>query len=356
MVRRWEALSPGTLLPLVDGSVWKLVFAGRCGSSVGPDVHDAIMQLPGGERRVGDVEFHVRSSDWVAHGHSSDPRYNNVILHVVLLYDSLPTLRQDGFSVPTCSLYDIPIVSSVNSDANIKQWPCHSVMRNLSADEGTKRLRHAGLLRFEQKTQAFVETLHRKEHTTYNDCLLPALAEGLAYGRDRAFFRAAGQHLLGQPVALPEPLGRTPVPSPLDAGRFRALHTLLSREPDIWQGLHDILLQPTEDKVLPGLQAYLCSAGLSLARTDILICNVVLPFAAAVALLEGDVPLRERAQRQYETHPGLPSNTITRTMSKQLLLAQEPRSSCQQQGLHYIYQQTCQAKQCGVCMMGRNIL
>jgi hypothetical protein len=93
--------------------------------------------------------------------------------------------------------------------------------------------------------------------------------------------------------------------------------------------------------------------GLSLARTDILICNVVLPFAAAVALLEHDTLLYERAQAIYMQHPGLVSNRITRMMSAQLRLPEEPRGSCQQQGLHYIYQQTCREKRCEVCLIGK---
>ena len=358
VVRRWESLPPGTQLPLVDGTVCQLIFAGRGGSSVGPDVHDALLLFPDGEQRVGDIEFHVRSSDWVAHRHFSDPRYNNVILHVVLLCDNVhPTTRSDGYSIPICSLYDIPIaVNAENRDIGKKVWPCHMVMQSLSVTEQATLLHRAGLLRFEQKTQAFIETLHRDAHKTYNDCLLPALAEGLAYGRDRAFFRAAGHHLLGQTNSIPEPLGRAPAPSPLDAKRLNVLRVLLTRETDVWQSLQHILIHPAEDTILQALRAYFCSLGLSLARTDILLCNVVLPFAAAIALLEHNTLLGERAQKLYETHPGLSSNTITRMMCRQLLLVREPHGSCRQQGLHYIYQQTCQSKRCGECMMGRNIL
>ncbi len=117
-----------------------------------------------------------------------------------------------------------------------------------------------------------------------------------------------------------------------------------------------MLVQVQQETVLQALREYFCTLGLSLARTDILICNVVLPFAAAIALLEHNTLLGERAQALYEAHPGLSSNTITRMMCTQLLLAHEPRGSCRQQGLHYIYQQTCQAKKCAECMMGRNIV
>ncbi|GAC1424141.1 MAG: hypothetical protein NVS4B1_15630 [Ktedonobacteraceae bacterium] len=405
VVQRWWSLSPGTHLPLTDGGICQLVFVGRSGGSLGPDVRDAVLQFPQGEQRVGDIEFHVRASDWVAHKHATDPRYNNVMLHVVLLCDDPhPTTRQDGYHIPVCSLYDLPIIFTPASNSVVDAiWPCHTVMRNLSVTEQEKLLQRAGLLRFEQKTHAFVEALHKMENVAYvgdlkmetnrclqavrlapvmppttsvdefvgcnvpcggsssllsdlyNDCLIPALAEGLAYGRDRAFFRAAGQRLLGQVTHVPEPLGRAIAPSPLDAKRLNVLHNMLARERNVWDSLHNMLVQ-AQDTMLPALRKYFCTIGVSLARSDILICNVVLPFAAAIALLEHNTTLGERAQQLYELHPGLSSNTITRMMCTQLLLAHEPRGSCQQQGLHYIYQQTCQAKQCAECMMGRNIL
>jgi len=62
--------------------------------------------------------------------------------------------------------------------------------------------------------------------------------------------------------------------------------------------------------------------------------------------------LAEQAQMLYLAHPGLPSNSITRAMCQQLQLDEEPPGACQQQGLHYIYQQTCREKICGECIAG----
>jgi hypothetical protein len=383
LVRRWWALAPGSVLPLSNGGWIRIVFPGHPGGSMGPDVHDAVLYLSSShcstvdgelqsdppEKRIGDVEFHIRASDWEVHQHHTDPRYNGVILHVVLVCDRVgPTIRQDGQSIPICSLYDIPLVglqATLQLSPGGEDWPCHHVLQRLSATEYDKLLVQAGLLRFEQKTHAFVEQLHSStsidEHSLYDTCLVPALAEGLGYGRDREFFRVAGLRLLGKAQSLPEPLGRALQPSPLDVARLRVLSRLVTRwsTPGIWVTLCALLLPYGQvsdvslTDVLQSLRSAFCLLGLSLARTDILICNVVLPFAAAIALLEQDILLYERAQAIYVLHPGLSSNRITRRMSAQLLLPGEPRGSCQQQGLHYIYQQTCREKRCEICLIGK---
>lgn len=373
IAQRWWMLPSGSVLPLSNGKAYRLHFAGHPGGAAGPDVQDAVLVAEGrvegeqDELYVGDVEFHVRASDWTAHRHQDDPRYNRVVLHVVLVIDdATPTLRRDGTQVPLCSLYDLPPSSAQPPvpTASSDRWPCHSIMVRLSEGERAALLQRAGLLRFEQKAYAFVEQLHATVRAAqdYDSCLIPALAEALGYGRDRAFFRAAGLHLAGLLHTLPEPLGREPWPAPLDSGRLRVLGDLVSSycPPGLWWSVRRLLLPETPgscaEHVLQSLHEFLCFTDLSLARADILLCNVVYPFAAAVALLEHDEYLYEWAKELYISHPGLSSNRITRMMSMQLQLCAEPVGTCRQQGLHYIYQQTCREKRCSVCMMGRNVL
>ncbi len=378
IARWWWALPSECILPLSDGRSYQLLFAGQPGGAMGPDVRDAVLctsmprlslvgekgqQIVHRQQQAGDVEFHIRSSDWRVHQHDADPRYNNVVLHVVLLCDDpLPTTRQDAVVVPVCSLYDLPSLLSASTRA---AWPCQDVMQQLSDEERFKLLRRAGLLRFEQKTHIFVEQLHSislsNRLDSYDICLIPALAEALGYGRNREFFRAVGLYLLDGARGVPEPLGRSAQPAPLDIQRLRVISKLVEQgySSGVWRMLRNVL-QPSVPcsiaNLLQALRSVFCDLALSLARTDILICNVVLPFAAAVALLEHDVRLIERAQELYVEHPGLSSNRVIRMMCAQLQLKEVPHGSCQQQGLHYIYQQTCREKHCTVCVMGKKAL
>lgn len=55
-------------------------------SNSGPDFQEALLEI-GGQKWAGQVEIHLKSSDWYAHRHETDPRYDNVILHVVWEHD-----------------------------------------------------------------------------------------------------------------------------------------------------------------------------------------------------------------------------------------------------------------------------
>ena len=86
LAHRWRALPLMQSLPLIDGGMCFLCYAGRSGGPQGPDIRDAVLQFAlehtgaPAERVTGDVEFHIRCSDWYAHQHHTDPRYNNVTL------------------------------------------------------------------------------------------------------------------------------------------------------------------------------------------------------------------------------------------------------------------------------------
>lgn len=348
LAHRWRALPLMQPLPLINGGTCFLCYTGRSGGPQGPDIRDAVLQFApeyagaAAERLTGDVEFHIRCSDWYAHQHHTDPRYNNVILHVVLIFDSAgPVLRHDGYAVPVCSLNDL-----VPAIFPQPLWPCQCIIPSMDAEARAALLLRAGKLRFEQKTQNLLAQLRvtqsHAQFSAYDVCLIPALVEALGYGRDRAFFRAVGQRLVGLSSTIPEPAGRAAAPSPLDAGRLRTSGQLVEqwRVKGAWETIRN---------AIPHLRAIF--ADLGHARADILICNVVLPFAAAVAHFEQDQPLLEQARQLYEVYPGLPSNQVTRSMYRQLGLKREPKNASQQQGLHYIYAQTCREKHCPACIV-----
>jgi hypothetical protein len=92
--RRFEAnnLSTTDQQPLI------ILQPGAYNSHAGPDFFNGRIRL-GTTEWAGNIEMHVRSSEWNIHGHSADPAYDNVILHVVW-EDDKPIYRANGELIP----------------------------------------------------------------------------------------------------------------------------------------------------------------------------------------------------------------------------------------------------------------
>ena len=71
----------------------------------GPDFLTSKIMI-GREIWAGNVEIHIQSSMWNTHGHSGDPLYENVILHVVW-EDDATIRRADGSIIPCLELKSI---------------------------------------------------------------------------------------------------------------------------------------------------------------------------------------------------------------------------------------------------------
>ena len=74
-------LFPLSELRTTDGKTVEVIDPGLQNRHAGPDFFNAKVNI-GGTLWVGNVEIHLKASDWYQHGHDRDPRYDNVILHV----------------------------------------------------------------------------------------------------------------------------------------------------------------------------------------------------------------------------------------------------------------------------------
>ncbi|PKB15807.1 DUF2851 family protein [Flavobacterium sp. 5] len=68
----------------------------------GPDFFNAQITIAN-QKWAGNVEIHVKSSDWYVHNHEKDAGYENVILHVVWEHDS-EIFRSDNSEIPVLEL------------------------------------------------------------------------------------------------------------------------------------------------------------------------------------------------------------------------------------------------------------
>lgn len=86
---------------VTDHSISILNF-GNYNRGNGPDFKEAEARI-GNMHWAGAIEFHLKSSDWYAHGHQLDLAYDSVILHVVWEHD-VTVLNTKGIEIPTLVL------------------------------------------------------------------------------------------------------------------------------------------------------------------------------------------------------------------------------------------------------------
>lgn len=99
------------MLETTDGLSVKVLNPGVHNHDAGPDFSGARIRIDG-QQWAGNVEIHVKASDWYAHHHESDPAYANVILHVVGVNDrSIPDGR--GGHIPQVIISFPPAFTSL---------------------------------------------------------------------------------------------------------------------------------------------------------------------------------------------------------------------------------------------------
>ena len=115
----WKHKKMGVLnLKTVNGLDIEVISAGVHNTdSAGPDFFNAQLRIDD-QLWAGNVEIHIKSSDWYLHNHETDPNYDNVILHVVWEHD-VDVFRKDNTRIPTLLIKEYVSSSAVE---NYKQF------------------------------------------------------------------------------------------------------------------------------------------------------------------------------------------------------------------------------------------
>lgn len=89
----------------------------------GPDFFNAQITI-GNQKWAGNVEIHIKSSDWYVHHHEKDAGYENVILHVVWEHDS-EIYRSNNTEIPVLELKNYVSTAVLNNYQKLltpKSW------------------------------------------------------------------------------------------------------------------------------------------------------------------------------------------------------------------------------------------
>ncbi len=163
-----------------DGSALVVLHPGHHNDDAGPDFENARIKI-GNIEWAGHVEIHVRSSDWLKHRHQTDPKYDNVILHVVF-EDDRP-VSQAGQALPT-----LVIAGRLRSGLlenyrrlreNLHDVPCHDQLNTVSELKWSSMITRVVAERLEQKVQSVVQPLLVETGNDWEEVAYIVLARAL---------------------------------------------------------------------------------------------------------------------------------------------------------------------------------
>ena len=110
-------------LKTTKGESIQILNSGQYLQLSGPDFFNAQLII-GNQKWAGNVEIHLKSSDWYVHNHEKDSNYDSVILHVVWEHD-VPIFRKDNSEIPTLELKEHVLLSDLHKYQSLlsqKSW------------------------------------------------------------------------------------------------------------------------------------------------------------------------------------------------------------------------------------------
>ena len=130
----WQFRLYGTQpLQTTAGEIIQVIQLGTLNKNAGPDFSNAKLII-GDTTWVGNVEVHLKSSDWLLHQHQLDNAYENVILHVVY-EDDMKIYRKDGTVLPVLVLKNrFPASLATNYETLItaaNNFPCEKQIHEI---------------------------------------------------------------------------------------------------------------------------------------------------------------------------------------------------------------------------------
>ena len=162
----------------------------------GSDFFNAKLNI-GDQLWAGNVEIHIKSSDWYVHGHEKDSNYDNTILHVVWQHD-VDVHRKDNSVIPTLELKDYTqkvVLDNYHQlfSSHDKWINCEGNIKDVDKFQLKNWLERLYIERLEEKSK-FIEQLLVSSKNDWEAVLFKMLAKnfGLKVNGD-AFFNLANK-------------------------------------------------------------------------------------------------------------------------------------------------------------------
>lgn len=177
----WRHRLMGRRLSTVGGEEVRVIDPGVLNTDAGPDFFNAKVRI-GAQQWAGNIEIHVKASDWYRHGHDRDPAYGNVILHVVGVSDR-EVFKSDGTRLPQAEL-TLPegfFRTYRELHDGLLSVRCAPRLRELSVLNVADWLETLGVERMQTKAERIL-SVYRGCGCDWRQTCFVALARGLGFG------------------------------------------------------------------------------------------------------------------------------------------------------------------------------
>lgn len=163
----------GERLEVLDPGLWN--------HDAGPDFFNAKIII-GGQEWVGNVEVHLKSSDWLRHGHQEDKAYDNVVLHVVGEADTDVQLASGRVLPQVVIAAPHDVAESFSALMAQEAYPpCYRIIPHVAQIKVHAWLNALTVERLQQKTERIDRWL-QQTGGDWERTFFIALARGLGFG------------------------------------------------------------------------------------------------------------------------------------------------------------------------------
>lgn len=170
--------------------------------TAGPDFFNAQLIIDN-QKWAGNIEIHLKSSDWYLHNHEKDTNYNNVILHVVWEHD-VEIYRKNNSEIPVLELKHYVALNEINNYKNLmlsKAWiNCENQISNIDSFTLENWKERLFFERLERKSKLVLELL-KETKNDWDAVLFCLLAKNFG-------LNANGEIIFKMAKALPFPIIR----------------------------------------------------------------------------------------------------------------------------------------------------
>lgn len=177
----WGCRMLGLSFRLESGESVRIIDPGNLNRDSGPDFFNAKVKIDG-KLWIGNIEIHMRASDWHRHGHDMDPAYDNVILHVVATSDT-HILRKNGTTIPQMrvALPENFYQTFAYLNSTKPEIRCGARLHEVDAIRRADWIETLTIERLQHKAARIEESL-RKSNGDWNSACFSTLARALGFG------------------------------------------------------------------------------------------------------------------------------------------------------------------------------